>query len=839
MGKGESTDSPLLRAVVENIGEGILVLRPDFTITFVNEFLVRLVNSTREELLGGTCYEVLHHRQRVCEGCPVQITIRTGEPAFSAQGVETEDGFKVPVALSAYPIIDHEGRVTQIVEVTRDNTKEKKLEEELRKHEEKCRMLIEKMNDGFGMIDAEGRITMANPKLAAMFEYDVSELIGRDVVTILDEANRKIMRKELEKRRRGEGSIYEMEFTTKSGRKLPTLVSATPLLDRKGEHIGAFAVITDMSDRRKLEKRLKEYAEELESKVEERTRELKKSEKKYRSLVETSPDAIFFVDRKSGKITDVNDAVCRLLGYSRDEIIGTASGSRVVSSQKNAFKREFAKHQKGEKFSGEFELVRKDGSTVSVDVKGSALGDYLFAFARDITEQKRAEEKLRENENRLRTIIEAEPECVKIVAPDGTLLDMNPAGLAMIEAVSLAQVRGKSIYPLVTSEYRPAFKSFMKGVFRGKSGKMRFEIIGMKGTRRWLEAHAVPLRGVKNKIVALLSVTRDITERKRTEDEIKALKEFNEKIVETSPIGIHVVDKDFVVRSWNSYFEDYTTIEKEDIIGKNLFKVIPAFVKSGWAKEYREVIKTGKPFEKLGYKYIRSIGPRKGEVLYQNARIVPLKERGKIVGAITILEDVTKRKLAEEKLRESEETYRSLFQNANDGIVTIDRDGKYRLSNPNFCEITGYTREELDGKHFSKIVHPDDVEIVEKNRNARINGKRVAESYEYRIISKDRKIKYVETRPWVIKEKGKVTGVQTIIRDITEKKMLEKELTTLLDMSQNISTALELDSLLDVAVKKVVEATEADRVSVLLFDQEGRARVPAACTKSGEKNGCG
>ena len=145
----------------------------------------------------------------------------------------------------------------------------------------------------------------------------------------------------------------------------------------------------------------------------------------------------------------------------------------------------------------------------------------LAEVSRVAEELKRTEAKLAHSENLLRTVIESEPECVKLLAKDGTLLEMNPAGLAMIEADSLNQMQGQCVYPLVAAEHRQAFKALTESVFEGESGILEFEIIGLKGTRRWLETHAVPLRDSEKDIIALLAVTRDITERRRTEASLR------------------------------------------------------------------------------------------------------------------------------------------------------------------------------------------------------------------------------------------------------------------------------------------------------------------------------
>ena len=145
----------------------------------------------------------------------------------------------------------------------------------------------------------------------------------------------------------------------------------------------------------------------------------------------------------------------------------------------------------------------------------------IIGSVHDLTERKKAEKALIESENYLRTIVETEPECVKLIDINGELQSMNPAGLAMIEADSLEQVKGKSIFGIIDIPFQEAFKKLTQNVFKGKSGKMEFEITGLKGTQRWLETHAVPLKNAEGKIISLLGVTRDITDRKKAEDKLK------------------------------------------------------------------------------------------------------------------------------------------------------------------------------------------------------------------------------------------------------------------------------------------------------------------------------
>lgn len=153
---------------------------------------------------------------------------------------------------------------------------------------------------------------------------------------------------------------------------------------------------------------------------------------------------------------------------------------------------------------------------VTLSLVGMALASY-------IGERKQAEVALQEREQRLRTIIETEPECIKVISAQGKLLEINAAGLSMFEANSLAEIQQHSHLNFILPEYRTSFKALHHRVISGESGKLEFEITGLKGTRRWLEIHAAPLPDANGKVSMLIGVTRDITQRKCAEEEIKQL----------------------------------------------------------------------------------------------------------------------------------------------------------------------------------------------------------------------------------------------------------------------------------------------------------------------------
>jgi diguanylate cyclase (GGDEF)-like protein/PAS domain S-box-containing protein len=169
----------------------------------------------------------------------------------------------------------------------------------------------------------------------------------------------------------------------------------------------------------------------------------------------------------------------------------------------------------------------EDGSRRYVSTSGRPMFDAKGAFAgyhgvgRNVTGQKLAEARLRASEARLRAIVDNEPECVKLLDAQGNLLDMNPAGLRMIEADELGPLRGQCVYGLVAAEHMEAFRELVRSVAGGEQRTLEFELIGLKGTRRWMEVRAVPLRDEPSGATLVLALTRDITDRRRTETQLR------------------------------------------------------------------------------------------------------------------------------------------------------------------------------------------------------------------------------------------------------------------------------------------------------------------------------
>lgn len=296
--------------------------------------------------------------------------------------------------------------------------------------------------------------------------------------------------------------VYEYSVKHADGTMRDVIFNKATYTDTLGNTAGLVGAMQDITERKRSENEVQEALHKIEA------------------VINATPLAIQALDTE-GVVMMWNPAAERIFGWTAAEAVGRYNPI-VPDDKREEFRQIRDRAMNGEPAAGvEIQRRRKDGTLIDLSVSTAPLRDArkriigIVGVLEDITERKRLEQKLAQSEGRLRAIIDTEPECVKLIAADGALLEMNPAGLAMIEADSLDQVVGQRISSLVAPEYHAAFETLSEKAFRGESGTLEFEIVGLKGTRRWLETHSAPLRNARGEIFALLGVTRDITERKR------------------------------------------------------------------------------------------------------------------------------------------------------------------------------------------------------------------------------------------------------------------------------------------------------------------------------------
>ena len=373
------------------------------------------------------------------------------------------------------------------------------------------------------------------------------------------------------------------------------------------------------------------------------------------AIVASSDDAI--VSKKlDGTITSWNQSAERLFGYNAKEAVGQHITLIVPWERRSEEEDILRRLARGEPVK-HFETVRrrKDGTYLDVSLTISPIRDAAgkvvgaSKVARDIGERKRIEVALRESEERFRAIVETTPECVKLIAADGTLLHMNRPGLEMVGARSADEVVGGSVYDLIAPEDRDRFKAFNQSICRGEQGSLQFDIIGLEGKRRHMETHAAPLRNPDETLVHL-AITADISERKQAEELLRTSEERFRALVNASSDVVYRMSAD-----WS---------EMRELDGRG-FIADTGKPRKDWLNEYihpddqqivlrtiGEAVRTKSVFE-LEHRVRRT----NGTLGWTNSRAVPLLNvKEEILEWFGAASDVTARKEAEESFRKLAQT---------------------------------------------------------------------------------------------------------------------------------------------------------------------------------------
>jgi PAS domain S-box-containing protein len=262
-------------------------------------------------------------------------------------------------------------------------------------------------------------------------------------------------------------------------------------------------------------------------------------------------------------------------------------------------------------------------------------------------ERLNSEASLRESESRLRAIVENEPECIKIVDAQGRLTQMNPAGLAMIEADSFEQVANRPVLDVIAPEYRTAFAQMHQRVLIGESIQLQFEVLGLKGGRRWLETHAVPMQDHGETVQ--LAVTRDITERKQAELAASKANRLLQEAIDGLAEGFTIYDEnDRLVVCNEAYLNFYSTSRDLIVPGASFEEIVRKGAERG---QYKEAIGRVDEWVQERVRKHQDADGRHLEQLLDDGRWLLIVEyrtpSGYIVGNRI---DITARKLAEAEL---------------------------------------------------------------------------------------------------------------------------------------------------------------------------------------------
>ena len=478
------------------------------------------------------------------------------------------------------------------------------------------------------------------------------------------------------------------------------------------------------------------------------------------SALDQAAEAVVMTD-PGGRIQYVNAAFGRMTGYSGAEAIGQNPRLLKSGDQDPQFYQELWQTiRAGKTWRGELINRRKDGSLYTEEMNitpvrdaGGAITGYI-AIKQDITQRKAVEEA----RDFLASIVEASGDAVVGRDLNGVIMSWN-RGAEAIYGYRAEEIVGKTVAVLVPPEKHGHVREVAERVRRGEDIRS-FESVGLRkdGTCIAVFITAFPIRNSAGRVVAGASIMRDITERKRAEEERSLLA----SIVESSDVAIVTRSLDRTITSWNKGAESLYGYTAAEILGKDVNILWP-----GPASELEDPLKT-----MAQVTHLETVRRRKdGADVAVSLTICPIRNAAEeIVGAAGIGRDIRERKRAELALRESEEKYRSLVANIPDVIWTADAEGRTVFVSRNCQRMYGYTPEEIcqSGVWFDRI-HPDDRCRVKQAYEALFTEGR-AYDVELRMQRNDGRWIWVHDRATSSYERDGKHYTDGIISDITERK---------------------------------------------------------------------
>ncbi len=508
-------------------------------------------------------------------------------------------------------------------------------------------------------------------------------------------------------------------------------------------------------------------------------------------IFETSQDAIV-VASPDGTIFAANPAACRMSGMTKEEML-LARRNIFFDTNDPALGDILEEFSHTGKFSGVLNFIRKDGSKFPGEVSSIRYTDVYgniqtSSIIRDISERKLAEDKKQEAEFRCRSLFEQSHDAIFILDFQGTHLAVNQRAADMM-GYSIEEMQGLSVNE--TSAELQQSRQIIQQLLNGENIPIYERLFKKKdGTTFPVEINVELVRDSHGNPLHIQSVIRDISKRKNAEEKLRESEEKYRSFVENSFDAIAFVDDQGNITEWNRAAENLTMLKKENVIGQPYWDVqIQLALPKNQTPEVLEMIKTNmlemiqtgqSPFFNRvnSAEFIRADGTRR--IVEQI--IFPVKKNNGY-GIRSMARDVTERKLTEEKLRESEERFRLLFENSQAIMLIMEPEtGEILEANPAAANYYGYSLEQLRGMPINKINSLPPETVYTELQHA-VCEERNYFVFPHRLANGEMRTVEVHSSP--ITTQGRLV-LFSIIHDITKRKVAEEKL---IESEERFSTA--------------------------------------------------
>lgn len=495
-------------------------------------------------------------------------------------------------------------------------------------------------------------------------------------------------------------------------------------------------------------------------------------------MSELMPETIFETDAK-GNLTFMNETALRLFGYTIKAFEkGLNAQQLFIPEDRERVKKNFQRRSEGKKSDiSEYTALKKDGSKFPVIIHSSPIFSEnkpvgLREILVDITKYKQAKKALPQRVEMAQALTNASTESIILIDRQGTILTANETAARRL-GKSVEELIGLHPEDLVSESLSPVLiKSRMTQIEEViRTGKpVRYEA---EENGKYFDINICPIFNAIGEVVQLAIYSNDITERKKARQALQESEERHLAVWENSPIGICLTDKDGVYHYANPAYCRMYGYSEEELVGRSFYDII---VPPGPPKKARvrhdRLFALRKPVPFGETEFIRKNGERiwiqyTGDFFWRDNKPQFL---------VSLNVDITEHKRAEEELKESEEKYRTLVENTNDIIFTVDLKGNFLFVNKAFKKILGYSDKEIKKINGFKLIHPEDLKTVEKQFAKLIEGKRV-DNMEYRYKTKyGSYVNILNNASPIFDSQGDVVSAFGIARDITERKQVEEKL---------------------------------------------------------------
>lgn len=513
---------------------------------------------------------------------------------------------------------------------------------------------------------------------------------------------------------------------------------------------------------------------------------LAQSEEQLRLAVEAASLGLWYLDLETGEFISSPQASAAMHGLPPDTTLNYETALDVVHPEDRERVREKAERSivNHDPYEAEFRVVLGDGTVRWISSQGRTYSQdegagCLIGVVQDITGRKKNEEALRESEERFRAAFESASIGMALVSLDGYWLQVNRA-LCGILGYREEDLLGMTFQDITHPEDLDADLFQMRRMLRGTISSYQIEkrYFHRLGHEVWVRLDASLVRDASGEPLYGIAQIQDITQSKKDAEELERLSRQNELILKSAGEGIYGLDLEEKTTFVNPAAEKMLGYEPGELIGRHQHEII------------RHMNPDGKPYPTVNcpiYAALRDgkVHVSSNEVFWRKDGMsfpveyvsTPIREDGKVVGAVVTFRNITERRKAETELALSEERFRLLAENMSDLVCLHEPDGRYLYLSPSCHRLLGYEPEELIGKDPYDFFHPEDAPLIRSGSHAdSLRGQGPA-PVTYRIRKKSGAYTWFETLTEPLCDQdGNVVRLQTSSRDVTDRKRAEDAL---------------------------------------------------------------